>query len=99
MPPRELIWAPGAVEQLATFLRGRTDRKGIRKCVEQHLLAAANDLESAAQKWSGPLEDVWVYRFRCEDHKEGKVVAVYIQAELEAIDGLLGVLACGTVTM
>ncbi len=67
--------------------------------MEQHLLAAANDLESAAQKWSGPLEDVWVYRFRCEDHKEGKVVAVYIQAELEAIDGLLGVLACGTVTM
>jgi len=56
-------------------------------------------LESAAQKWSGPVEDVWVYRFRCEDHKEGKVVAVYIQAELEAIDGLLGVLACGTVTM
>ncbi len=99
MPRRELVWAPGAVEQLARFLKGRADRTGIRKCVEQHLLAAANDLESAAQRWNGPVEDVWIYRFRCEDRKEGKTIAVYIQAELEAINGLLAVLACGSVTL
>ena len=99
MPRRELVWTPGAIEQLAQFLTGRRDRTGIRKCVEQHLLAAANDLESVARKWEGPVEDVWIYRFRCDDHKDGKVVALYIQAELETIDGLVGVLACGTVTL
>jgi|SRR6266511_2145659 len=99
MPRRELVWTPGAVDQFAAFLGRHADRSGIRKCVEQHLLAAANDLESAAQKWDGPVEEVWIYRFRCEDHKDGKIVAVYVQAELEAIDGLVAVLACGTVTL
>src|SRR2546426_6006950 len=99
MPPRNLVWTPGAVGQVAELLKRRKDRAGIRRCVEQYLLAAANDLESVAQKWVGPIEDVWIYRFKCEDHKDGKVVGLYIQAELEATDGTVGVLACGTILL
>ena len=99
MPPRELVWAPGAIGQLAELLSRRGDRSAVRKCVEQHLLAAANDLESTAQKWDGPVDDIWVYRFRCEDRKDGKLVTLNIQAELETTDHIVGVLACGTIAL
>jgi len=99
MPPRDLVWTPGAIKQLAALLERRRDRAGVRKCVEQHLLVAANDLEGVAHKWVGPVEDVWIHRFRCEDQKDGKVIALNLQAELEATDGTVGVLACGTILL
>src|SRR5713226_2398643 len=99
MPPRNLVWTTGAKAELAEFLKRQKDRAGVRRCVEQYLLAAANDLESVAQKWVGPIEDVWIYRFKCEDRRDGKVTALFIQAELEATDGTVGILACGTVPL
>jgi len=45
------------------------------------------------------VDDVWIYRFRCEDRKDGKVVVLNIQAELEATDHTVGVLACGTIAL
>jgi len=99
MPPRELLWTPGAIQQLAELIARREDRVGIRRCVEQHLLAVAGDVETAAQRWEGPIEPVWLYRFRCEDRKDGKVVSVHIQAELEVSDHIVAVLACGAIPL
>jgi hypothetical protein len=99
MPPRNLVWTRGAIDDLAGLLKRRKNKADVRRCVEQHLLAAANDLETAAKKWDGPVEDVWIYRFRCEDVKDGKVVALNLQAELEATNDTVGVLACGTIPL
>src|SRR6266511_6184080 len=76
MPRRELVWTHGAIEQFAELLKRRKDVAGVRKCVEQHLLAAANDLENVAKKWGGPMEDLWLYRFRCDDLRDGKTIAL-----------------------
>lgn len=100
MPQRDLVWTSGALEQLGEILKRRKDKQGsIRKCIETHLLAAANDLETAATKWGGPLEDLWFYRFQCEDRKDGKVVKLFLQAELEPTNGSVGVLSCGTIAL
>jgi len=99
MPRRDLVWSPGAVGQLAELLARRGDRTAVRRCVEQHLLAVAGDVEGAAQRWDGPVEEVWTYRFRCEDRKDGKTVVLNVQLELEVNDGTVGVLACGTIPL
>lgn len=99
MPPRELVWTPGAVGQLAETLARMSDRASVRRCVEQHLHAAANDLETTARKWDGPIDGIWIYRFQCEDRRNGKVVVINLQAELEATDHIVGVLACSTIRL
>lgn len=94
MPPRKLVWTKGALKQFVEFLGRRNDKGAVRKCVEQHLLTVADNVEGVARKWTGPSEGVWLYRFQCKD---GQTV-LYIQAELEATDdSILGVLGCGTV--
>ena len=99
MPRRELVWTHGAIEQFAELLKRRKDVAGVRKCVEQHLLVAANDLENVAKKWGGPMEDLWLYRFRCDDLRDGKTIALYLQAELEPRNGTVGLLGCGTIPL
>ncbi len=85
MPRRELVWTHGAIEQFAELLKRR--------------LVAANDLENVAKRWDGPMEDVWLYRFRCDDLRDGKTIALYLQAELEPRNGTVGLLGCGTIPL
>jgi hypothetical protein len=96
MPPRKLLWTRGAVQQLREYLTRRKDKAAVRTCIEQHMLAVANAVESTAQKWDGPFEKLWRYGdFKCRD---GAVV-LYIHAEFDVTEDTVTVLGCGTIPL
>jgi len=64
-------------------------------CIEQHLLAAADDVETVTQEWDGPFEHLRRYRFQCQDVK----TVLYIHSELTITDDAVTVLGCGTLPL
>lgn len=92
MPQPDLIWADKAIHDIKNLLDRRDDREGVLRCVESHLLAAAED---PLVLWTdeGP-QPVASHRFECRDGE----TKLFLQALFQVLGvEKVAVLACTTI--